>query len=85
MTAAESSYGLSNCPIGGGVEACFLFRWFTATGVQKFQPLEPGEYDRDPYNARTFRSDLPIHEFQKMSLPSDWSDSGTSEVWVRIE
>jgi hypothetical protein len=85
MNAAESSYGLCNCPIGGGVEACFLFRWYTARGIQKFQPLEPGEYDRDPFNPRTFRKDRAVHQFEKMTLPSDWAQSGWSDVWVRIE
>ena len=85
MSAAESSYGLSNCPIGGGVEACFIFRWFTESGIQRFQPLEAGERGRDPYNRATFRKDLPIHQFQKMRLPNEWSEDGDSDVWVRIE
>ncbi len=85
MTTTESSYGLSDCPIGGGVEACFVFRWFTATGVQKFQPLEIGEYSRNPYDEATFRPDLPVHEFEKMTLPSEWAPGGVSEMWVRIE
>lgn len=85
MTAAESSYGLSNCPIGGGVEAIFVFRWFTARGIQRFQPLESGEIGRDPYNRGTFRKELPIRHFEKMSLPSEWAESGYSDIWVRIE
>lgn len=85
MFAVESAYDLSTCPIGGGVEACLVFRWFTARGIQIFQPLQPGEFDRDPFNRRTFRTDLPVHEFEKMSLPSDWSESGYSDVWVRVE
>ena len=86
MTATvESSYGLSNCPVGGGVEAVFVFRWYLAKGIQKFQPLEPGEIGRDPFNRRTFRKTLAVHEFQKMTLSNDWSPEGESEVWVRIE
>ena len=85
MTTVETSYGLCNAPIGGGVEAIFVFRWFTAKGIQRYQPLQPGEYDRDPFNRRTFRKDLPVHEFQKMALPNDWSPEGESDVWVRIE
>lgn len=85
ITGAESSYGLGNCPIGGGVEACFIFRWFTARGIQRFQPLEPGERGRDPYKRSTFRKDLPVHQFQKMTLPNDWCPEGESDVWVRIE
>ncbi len=71
--------------MGGGVEACFLFRWFTARGIQKFQPLEPGEFDRDPFDRRTFRMDLPVHEFERITLPCDWSPLGESDVGVRIE
>lgn len=85
MDAIQSSYGLSNCPLGGGVEACFIFRWFTADDVQKFQPLEPGEYTRDPYNEATFRPDILVHEFEKKTIPSDWSPFGTSDIWVRIK
>ncbi len=88
--AVDSTFGLPNCPIGGGVEACFVFRWFKCEGIQKFQPLQPGEYrnrdfNRDPYDESTFRPDLPIFEFQKMRLPSTWAESGFSDVWVRIE
>jgi len=85
MTALQSSYGLSNCPVGGGVEACFIFRWFTAVGIQLFQPPEIGEYDRNPYDSATFRKDLPVHKFRKETVPADWSESGTSDLWVRIE
>lgn len=85
MTATQSSYGVSNCPIGGGVEACFLFRWSGKKGIQKFQPLLPGEYGRDPYDPDAFRNDIPIYEFQKKKLVSEWAPSGRSEVWVRIK
>jgi hypothetical protein len=85
MTAHESSYGLSNCPLGGGVEACFIFRWFTAVGIQLFQPLEVGEFDRNPYDESKFRKDIPVRRFQKETFPADWSASGTSDIWVRIE
>ncbi|MES2661434.1 MAG: hypothetical protein V4689_22630 [Verrucomicrobiota bacterium] len=71
---------MSNCPIGGGVEACFVFRLFTATGIQRFQPLEIGAYTRNPYDEATFRPELPVHEFEKMTLPSEWASGGVSEV-----
>ena len=85
VTAIASSYGLSNCPIGGGVEACFIFRWFAESGIQKFQPLEIGEYTRNPYDETSFLPGVPFREFQKMTLPSEWAPSGFSDVWVRIK
>ncbi len=85
MKAEPYPYDLNNCPVGGGVEACFIFKWYTANGIQKFQPLEPGEPARDPYNRTTFRPDILVREFQMKTLPSDWSPSGTSDIWIRIK
>lgn len=85
METLQCSYDLTNCPIGGGVEACFIFRWYTSNGIQKFQPLEPGESSRDPYNRTTFRPDILVHEFEKKTVPCDWSPFGNSDIWVRIK
>ncbi|RYD47463.1 MAG: hypothetical protein EOP85_05415 [Verrucomicrobiaceae bacterium] len=85
MTCADTSYGLSNCPIGGGVEACFLFRWHKKRARQRFQPLQPGERSRNPYDEKAFRPDLPVYEFEKRKLPSEWAPDGVSDIWVRVK
>ena len=74
---------LLECRVGDWEDARFVAEWRMRDGIQLYQPLEPGERGRSPFDESRFNPARPIWEFQRCLSPRT-DDLGAHAVWKRI-